>query len=213
MLTSVETELTTAATDALLGLVCLALALGLVLLPDAAPWKRNVWLAVLLLMAVGSVLGAVAHGLVLREATRSALWKPLYLSLGLAVALVAVGAVYDGWGEAWARRLLPWAVAAGLAFFAASQWMGGAFAIFIAYEAVATVAALAIYVTLAMRGALPGAALMAGGIALSLVAAVVQLGPWSLRIGVRFDHNGLFHLLQTVAVLVLAAGVRAGLRP
>ena len=65
----VETELTTAATDALLGVLCVALAVGLVLLPTPSPWKRNVWIAVLACMAVGSLLGAVAHGVALREAT------------------------------------------------------------------------------------------------------------------------------------------------
>ena len=37
------------------------------------------------------------------------------------------------------------------------------------------------------------------------------LAPLSLRVAVTFDHNGLFHLIQTVGVAIMAAGVRASL--
>jgi len=206
----VETELTTAATDALLGLLCLGLAVWLTLSPVPATWKRHVWVAVLSCMAAGSFLGAVAHGFALRDGTRDMLWKPLYFTLGLAVALVVVGAVYDWWGEATARWLLPWALLAAVGFFAASQLLGGAFAIFIAYEAAATLTALAIYGALASRGA-PGASAVAAGLVLSLVAAAVQVSRLSLQVLVRLDHNGLFHLVQMIAVIVMSIGVRRGL--
>lgn len=206
-----ETERSTAATDALLGLVSFALALVLITTPTSAVWKRNIWVGVLLLTSCGSMLGAVAHGIVLRDAVLTALWKPLYLSLGLAVALVFVGAACDWWGEPVAQRMLPWAMAVGLAFFAASQLLGGAFVLFIVYEGVATTAALAIYATLAIRGVLPGAGAIAAGIFISLIAAVVQVTSLRLRAGVTFDHNGLFHLIQTVGVAVMTAGVRTSL--
>lgn len=212
MFVRAETELTTAATDAVLGLLCVVLAITLWTSPASAAWKRHVWVAALACMAVGSFLGAVAHGLELRDATRAAIWKPLYLSLALAVAMVVVGAVYDWWGEATARQTLPWAIAAGIGFFALSQWLGGAFVIFIAYEAVATLLAFGIYALLATKGSLPGAGLLATGVALSLVAAGVQVSSASLRVGVRFDHNGLFHLVQMVAVVMMTVGVRASLR-
>ncbi|MBM3770048.1 MAG: hypothetical protein FJW27_01935 [Acidimicrobiia bacterium] len=212
MFTRIETELTTAATDVVLGLLCAGLAVGLATIPAQAPWKRHVWIAALLCMAVGSALGAVAHGFTLSEGARNALWKPLYLSLGLAVALVVVAAVCDWSGEAAARRVLPWALAAAIVFFAASQWLGGAFLIFVVYESVATLIALAIYTSLARRGGLPGAALIATGLVLTLAAALVQISSLSARVAVRFDHNGLFHLVQIVAITVMVAGVRASLR-
>lgn len=206
-----ETELTTAATDALLGLVCLGLAAQLMLTPVHDVWKRNLWLGVLLLTASGSVLGAAAHGVVLADAVKDAVWKPLYLSLGLAVALIFVAALRDGVGEGIARSALPWALGAGVAFFAATQLLGGAFVWFIAYEAVAIVTALGVYGTLAVRGGLPGAPAIALGIALSLVAAVVQVSPLSARVVVRFDHNGLFHLIQLAGLVAIAVGVRTDL--
>jgi hypothetical protein len=207
-----ETELTTAATDALLGVFCLALALQLASTPVQNFWKRNVWIAVLGLMSCGSLLGAITHGLALSEGTRTAIWKPLYLSLGLAVALLVVAAAYDWWGEATARRLLPWALGAGFAFFAATQLLGGAFLLFIVYEAAATLTALAIYGLLAAGGRLPGATAIALGIAISLIAAAVQVSSLSLRLVVRFDHNGLFHLIQMAGIAAIAVGVRASLR-
>jgi len=205
--TQSETEMTTAATDALLGVLCLILAIQLVTTPVPALWQRNVWVAVLGLMSCGSLLGAVAHGLQLREATRATLWRPLYLSLGLAVALVLVAATYDWWGEAAARRALPWAVGAGLLFFVATEWLGGAFALFIVYEAAVTLAALGIYGMVAANGSTPGASLIAIGIGISLLASVVQVSSLSARLVVRFDHNGLFHLIQIAGI-----GVRASLK-
>ncbi|MGE3511037.1 MAG: hypothetical protein AB7N65_19370 [Vicinamibacterales bacterium] len=212
MLVRSETELTTAVTDALLGLLCATLALGLAGLPVHAGWKRHVWVVALGCMAAASLLGAIAHGVALSTATRAIIWKPLYLSLGLAVALVVVGAVYDWAGADAARRFLPWAIGAAVIFFALSQALGGAFVLFIAYEAIATLAALVIYTGLAVRGTQPGAGWVAAGVALSLVAAMVQVSGLSARMVVRFDHNGLFHLIQMVAVAVMAAGLRAGFR-
>ena len=107
MLSDSETELTTAATDAILGLLCIVLAVQLVAMPVTGTWKRAVWVGVLGLMACASMLGAVAHGLTLSDSMREALWKLLYLSLGLAVALVVVGAVYDWRDQDAARRVLP----------------------------------------------------------------------------------------------------------
>ncbi|MGE3707330.1 MAG: hypothetical protein AB7I13_18820 [Vicinamibacterales bacterium] len=207
-----ETELTTAATDLALGLVCAGFALQLLASAAHADFKRALWVGAFGLLAVGSLLGAVAHGLQIAETTRVWLWRPLYLSLGLAVALVGVAAARDWWGEPAARVALPWALGVGLFFFVLTQRLGGAFVLFIAYEAVAILFALVVYVALWARGALPGAGWMAAGVALSLAAAAVQVSSLSLRVGVRFDHNGLFHLIQIAGVALLAAGVRHSLR-
>jgi hypothetical protein len=102
---------------------------------------------------------------------------------------------------------------AGIGFFALSQSLGGAFVIFVMYEAVALLLALATYTQLAIRGGMPGAGLLAAGVALSLIAAVIQVSGLKMRLIVRFDHNGLFHLVQMVAVLVIGLGLRASLGP
>jgi hypothetical protein len=211
MLVESHVERTTAATDALLGLLCVGLLLQLAVTPTDAGWKRQMWVGVLTLMACGAFLGAAAHGLTLTGAARTFVWRPLYLTLGLAVALVVVAAAYDWAGEAAARRLLPWATAAGVLFFLATEFLGGGFLLFVVYEAAGTIAALAIYLALSVRGSLPGAPAIAAGLALSVLAAVVQRTSLRLQAGVVFDHNGLFHLIQMAAIVVIAVGVRVSL--
>jgi hypothetical protein len=163
------------------------------------------------LLTVASVLGAVAHGFDWTERVRQVLWLPLYLSLGLAAALFLVGAVGDWRGESAGRRVLPVALAAGVGFFGASQSFGGRFSLFIGYEVAIMLAALAIYGFLAATGRLAGAGRISAGIVLTIVAAIVQLSPLQIRIAVPFDHNGLFHLVQMAATVMIASGVRMGL--
>lgn len=210
MFTHSETELTTAATDALLGVLCVALAWQLAEIRSVSSWTRHVWLGVLLFMGIGSLLGAIVHGIELGAGVRAVLWKPLYLSLGMTVALVAVCAISDWLGEPAGRRVLPWAVGVGFAFFAVTQLRSGSFVIFLAYEGAAMLGAFFVYAMLAHRG-MVGAEMIAGGIAISLLAALVQASAVSLQLVVRFDHNGLFHLLQMVGIIVVSMGVRASL--
>ena len=205
------TELTTAATDAALGLLCLVIVLRLVAVPVNATWKRALWCWVFGLLGLASVLGTVVHGFELSESVLQILWRPLYLSLGLTVALFLAGGVRDWRGEAAARALLPWAIGLGAGFFALTQLLGGAFLIFVLYEAAAMVATLAMYVFLSTTGHLAGAGMIALGIGLSIVAAAVQASALSVWLIVPFDHNGLFHLVQLTATAALASGVGRGL--
>jgi len=80
---------------------------------------------------------------------------------------------------------------------------------FVAYETVCMVIVLASYSCLAARGN-QGATLLVIGISLSITAATIQasqaiamtVGPWLL------DHNGVFHLVQMPALILLALGAR-----
>lgn len=204
------TELTTAATDALLGVVCLVLLFRLVQRPDGPAWKRVLWGAVFVCLATASFLGAIAHGGEWSAAVRARLWQPLYLALGLTVALFLVGAVGDWRGRPAAHRALPWMIAVAIGFFAVTQWGSGSFLLFVAYEALVMLATLAIYLTLCAGGR-AGAGTIAAGIALSIAAAGVQASSLHVTVGVPFDHNGLFHLVQIAGVVVTARGVRQGL--
>jgi hypothetical protein len=205
------TELTTAATDAALGLLCLVVLLRLVAIPVNATWKRALWCWVFGLLGLASLLGTVVHGFELSESVLQILWRPLYLSLGLTVALFLVGGIRDWRGEAAARAVLPWAIGLGAGFFALTQLLGGAFLIFVVYEAAAMMATLAMYVFLSTTGRLAGSGMISLGIGLSIVAAAVQASALSVRLIVSFDHNGLFHLVQLTAIAALANGLRRGL--
>jgi hypothetical protein len=207
------TELTTAATDALIAVVSLVCGAALNRYRDRQPWRVGIWSWVFGLLAFASVLGAFAHGLDLSLTTREWIWRPLFLSLGLVVALFVVGAVFDFRGERAARKAVVPMLALGLGFYAFTEIGSGTFLVFVAYEAVAMLAALGMYLSLAAGRQLPGAGLVAAGIALNLAAAAIQAsGSIRLTILVPFDHNGVFHLVQVVALVVLTLGLVRGLK-
>ena len=211
-LNPIATELTTAATDAILALLALVCIRWLAGRRSADPEKVTLWVLVLALLAVASALGAVAHGFDLSPDTLWLLWQPLFLSLGLVVALFVVAAVYDGFGAAAARRLLIPALVVGGAFYLLTLLFPGTFMVFVLYEAVAMLVALALYVRLAIRDRERWARLMVLGIGLNIVAAAIQAsGTVRLDLGVPFDHNGVFHLVQMVAIVVMVSGVGTSL--
>lgn len=202
------TELTTAATDAVLAVECLVI---MVCLRRAAPaigqWRAALWCWVFGLLALASFLGAVAHGLALPNAVREALWIPLYLSLGIVIALSMVGAVHDWRGQSVAVPLVPWSIAVALVFFGVTEIFSGSFVVFVVYEAMAMLGALAIYVYLAAKRRLPGAGVIATGIVLNLLAAGLQASDVSVRLWFPFDNNGVFHLVQMVATAMIGFGL------
>lgn len=207
------TELTTAATDGVIALVALVCIAVMQRYRRKAPYRVGLWSWVFGLLAFASLLGAVAHGLDLSAVARSWIWRPLFLSLGFVVALFVVGAVFDYKGERVARKSLAPMLGLGLVFFVITEAVSGAFLVFVAYEATAMLAALGMYTSLAVRRQLAGAGIVAAGIALNILAAALQAsGSVTLTLLVPFDHNGVFHLVQTVAIAVLAGGLVRGMR-
>ena len=206
------TEITTSATDALLALECIVVCVVLRRSSAFDRWRIGIWCWVLGLLAFASALGAVAHGLEITPSLRVALWKPLNLSLGFLVGLFLVGAFFDSHGELFARRLLPWSLGLGAIFFALTQFLSGGFTLFVLYEAAAMLAALVIYTFLTATHRLKGAGVLAIAILLNLAAAGIQASRLSLTIWVPFDHNGLFHLVQMVAIATLGVGLTMGMR-
>lgn len=133
--------------------------------------------------------------------------------LGLLVALFLVGAFLDWRGPAFAMRLVPWSLGLGVIFFGLTEFLNGAFIIFVIYEAAAMAGALAIYSFLATSHRLKGAGVVAAAITLNLMAAGVQASSASFKICVPFDHNGVFHLIQMFGVATLGLGLRIGMKP
>jgi hypothetical protein len=207
-LVGVATERTTAATDAVLALA--AAAAILVLRRTTPPsFGRAVWQAALAALTLASVLGAAAHGLELPSATRELLWQPLYLALGVTMALFVVGAVRDWRGDVAGRRVLVPMLALAVVFYGITRLTHGSFLAFVVYEAAALVFSLGVYLRLAIGPARAGAVPMAAALAVSLAAGVVQasdVGP--VRLVWDFDHNGVFHLVQLVGLALLLTGLR-----
>lgn len=206
------TELTTAITDAVLAVECI-LAVVLLRRSGTVDHRRTgLWTTILGLTACVSVLGAVTHGLALPALVADVLWRALYLSLGIIIALFVVAAVYDWKGWALARRLVPWGLLAGLGFFALTEIMGGDFLVFVIYEAAGMLTALTIYAFLALTRRLEGAGMIALSILTGLMAAAVQASDLWIWHGMPFDHNGLFHLVQMMSIALLMIGLLPGMK-
>ncbi len=206
------TERSTAATDALIGVVALGYAAKLLGYRQQAPWKAGMWAGTFGALSLSGFLGAIVHGFEMPETRRIQLWKPLNLTLGVTVALFATGALGDAAGERVARRTAPGLLLSALGFFFLSQRLQRGFLVFIVYEALAMLFALGAYVRLAQAGQLDGAQQMAAGVLLSIIAAAIQSSTLQLTIfGIPLDNNGLFHIVQLTGLPLLAAGLRADL--
>ncbi len=212
-LTTSPTELTTSITDALLAIECAVIIATLQRTATTNRWRTNLWSWVFTLLAIASLLGALAHGFEMPHPLRTALWAPLYLSLGLLVALFLMGAVADWQGREVAKRLVPWGIGTSAAFFWLIALLGGKFIVFIAYAATILLIALAIYTFLAVTQRLRGAAVIALAILLNLAAAGVQASTLSIQLLFPFDHNGLFHLVQMASSAILGLGLHCGMNP
>jgi len=206
-----QTELTTAASDILLVVVALLCVAFLLRFFRRDPWRVGLWSGVFLLLAGAALLGAVVHGVELSPGLKDLLWQPLFLLLGLVVALFVVASVYDWKGKSKAVRLLPVMFVVAVVFFGVTRLFSSGFFVFVIYEALAMIFALGVYSLLASRRQIGGAAVIALSIVLNMVAAAVQTsGSISFNLIWAFDHNGIFHLIQVVAVLVMFLGVRSG---
>jgi len=202
-------EKTTAVTDLILALVACG---GILLLQGTADhtgalWRIYIWSAAIGLIGLASALGAVAHGLQLPSTLHNRIWLLLNMALALAVSLFVVGVINDLWGWEAARMTLPIMLIAGLGFFVVTLIYPGIFFLFIVYEGLALLFALGVYVFLAITG-LQGTSLMATGVLLSFLAAGLQARK-SIEFTLiwKFDHNGIYHIVQTVGLLFLIAGL------
>ena len=204
-------EKTTAVTDIMLALVAFG---GIVFLQNlqlnsAGLWKINIWSAAIGLIGLAATLGAVAHGVVLSRKLHRRVWLALNMALSLAISLFVVGVVYDLWGFKISLATLPILLTAGLGFYLMTLIYPGIFFLFIIYEVVALAFALGAYIIIATHKVMPGAWLMATGVFCSIIAAGIQTKKSiALTFIWRFDHNGIYHLVQVLGLMFLLIGLR-----
>ena len=212
MITPVATELTTAATDLVLGVVSFVLLVLLHRTPVRDAQKRRFWSWMFVLLGTASLLGTVAHGFVLPDLFVKGIWHALYLLLGFTVGFFAIGAIHELWGARISRKVLPYILAASLSFYLVTIFTPGSFLVFIVYEALALAGALTIYIYLGVRERLKAHFLMVAGIAFSILAAVIQAsGRMRMTFVWDFDHNGIFHLVQIVGIILIYRSLRVSL--
>ncbi len=203
-------EQTTAATDIILAFIAYGgiFFLRWPVLNNSDLWKINIWSAAIGLIGLAATLGAVAHGLAISQTLHHRIWLLLNMSLGLAVSLFVVGVVYDLWGLVIALKTLPLMLLVGLGFYLATLLYPGIFFLFIVYEALALFFALGAYVFLAIQTELKGAGLIAAGIMVSIIAAGIQANKSVTLTFIRqFDHNGIYHLVQMIGLVLLIYGI------
>jgi len=209
----IPAEQTTAATDVLLFLV--AMWAGWITCRAGKqhnPKKGRIWAWAFGLLAFAAITGAVAHGFQMSARLNYILWQPLNLALGLTVSLFIVGVAYDLTRGNLPGFVLPLLIASGTMFYLVTLFFPGTFLVFILYEAVAMFFSLVVYLVLSIRRRLQGALLMATGILITIIAAVIQaIEAIHFTCIWEFDHNGLFHLVQLVGLLVLVMGLRMDL--
>lgn len=209
---SSPTEITTAITDILLALVAGGAVIYLQFSESNEVWKINTWGWAFALITLSGFLGAVAHGLELSEVQHQRIWHLINFSLGLSVSVFVIGVAYDLWGLAFARKMLPWMVVCAFLFFLVARLVSGIFFVFIVYEAAALLFAFTAYSWLAITSQLNGATLMAAGVLVSSIAAVIQASKKiSITFVFEFDHNGIFHIIQIFGIILLVAGLRLSL--
>jgi len=210
----IATEQTTAATDVILAVVALIVCIATYRSgKNSNPMKGKIWAWAFGLLAFAAMTGAVAHGFQMPDRLNFILWQPLNLALGLAVSMFVVGVVNDLTRGSLPKVVLPVMIATGSAFYLITLIFPGTFLVFILYEAVAMFFSLVVYIILGFRKRVHGAWLMALGIFITMIAAAIQASEAVVIHCIwEFDHNGIFHLVQIVGLLVLFAGLRADLR-
>ena len=202
-------EQMTALTDVALGILSSHAAFQVL---QFSGFKSTVWGWAFALLAFSAFVAALAHSFEMTQKTNERLWMPINLSLGWVLSLFVVGALIDLSGDAMARTALPAALIVGLLFFVITVLRPGSFMTFIAYEAVAMLFSLGVYVFIFFQGTLPGAGWMLAGVFVTILAAVVQaLGKTGKSIVWYFDNNGVFHLIQMIGIVLLLTGLKMSL--
>ena len=209
MLIDSATEQTTAATDFIIAVLAVVAWIYLRYIGPGG-LRGRLWRGVLLLLAAAALLGAIGHGLVLRTAVYNSVWLLAYLALALVVAAFLLATIRDLAGDKTARRALPVLLVIALVFFGYAMLDPENFLPFILYELAAMTLSLLGFVWITMRGELPGAPSITAAIGVNILAAAIQAeGSAGFTLIWSFDHNGVFHLVQIVAIGLLVHGLRA----
>jgi hypothetical protein len=205
------TELTTAATDLLLAVVCLWCA---AYLGRESPRTARLqpWRLAFLLLAIAAVLGAFAHAFHVPDQFYRLIWAPIYLSLSLAVACFLLGVIYDALpGQM--RALRPVVIVLALGCFATATALPKLFAVFLVWQGFAMLLAIAAYLYLWQSRRLAGSGWICIGLLISVAAALIQATrAVSFTLIWPFDHNGVFHLVQIPGLMAIAYGLTAPAR-
>lgn len=210
----IPTEQTTAVTDVLMAILAFIVTLKVYRTGKNIDSKKTrIWMWAFGLLTFASATGAVAHGFQMSKLTNFVLWQPLNLALGVAIGLFAAGVIYDFRNFTLPKTLIPLLLIGAIVFFTITVILPNAFIVFIIYEAIAMIFAFVVYTILASRKTIKGAGLMAAGILVTIIAAAIQ-SIETIRVTLiwEFDHNGIFHIVQMIGLVILLKGLQAEFR-
>jgi hypothetical protein len=180
-------EPTTVVTDYILGAVSAWVAFQLLQKNDPA---RRCWALAFAALAAGAFLGGTWHGFVRSES----LWKATVMTIGVTSFGMVAGS-----GLSVGSKLL--AILAALKLVIYTGWM--LFHDEFLYVVLDTGIALLVVAALHLwRWNGP----MLAGVAVSVAAGLVQASGFALH--EHFNHNDLYHVIQTAGVLLLYRGAR-----
>jgi len=209
---TIPTEQTTAFTDIILALLAMLTAVyisrkGM----EKNQFRTRIWAGAFLFLALSAGVGAIAHGFEMSDGLNRSVWHVINLGLGMTVALFLVATALDLTNEKLAKRFLTGMIILAFIFFLVTVFVPGSFLVFIIYESIAMLVALGTYMGLAVKKKLPGAAMIAIAIFLTMVAAGIQASE-AVNVTViwEFDHNGIFHIVQMMALPLFAIGISKG---
>jgi hypothetical protein len=210
----IPTEQTTAATDLLMSILAFIVTVKVYQSGKNIDLKKTrIWMWAFGLLTFASTIGAIAHGFQMSKLTNFLLWQPLNLSLGVTIGLFAAGVVYDFKNFTIPKALIPILLVCAIIFFTITVILPNAFIVFILYEAIAMLFAFVVYTILASRKTIKGAGLMASGILVTIIAAAIQaIETIKVTFIWEFDHNGIFHIVQMIGLIILLKGLQTEFR-
>jgi hypothetical protein len=200
------TEPMTMITDYVMG--ALALVLAMRLIGDATAGRQlsgRLWAAALLMTAAAAFLGGTYHGFIqwMPGAAGRAMWKATLLATGVGSACLLAAAVVAATTGALRRALVAVVVVKLLVYIWTIATKDRFILVMADYGSALVAVALAAWL-LRPSGLTPAAWWIAGGVAVAVVAGVIQ---WAhLAPHARFNHNDLFHVVQMASLYLLYRG-------
>lgn len=164
-------------------------------------------------LAAAALFGAIFHAFFpLKTTTRPGflMWMPVAASIAVASAMmltVSARRLLDLSDTA--RRLLVGAYA--LAFVVVVLFVNESYGTIVKFYGPALLLMLAVSVREALRGTDPAWRQLSAGLALSVLAALLQQARVILH-PVYFDHNALYHVVQSAALVLIYRGIAAARR-
>jgi len=162
---------------------------------------------------LAALLGAFDHGFQWHENIANGIVQFTFLFLGLVIAYFVQATIHERWGPTVSEKTHKWALVGAMAFYIIMVFLKGAFLIFLGYEGLGIIFALLIFNNLYFTSYRRDHGLILLGIIVSIVSALVQgTKSGSFTIGLPFDHNSAFHLLQIISGALIFLGVKEGLQ-